>query len=73
MNVGELFTEVIIERLVLGSGTVFIKYCKMVVDFAFVNCAVLVILDGDTVINIRFSVGVIYILSIRLLDVEVIL
>ena len=73
MNAGELLTEVIIERPAAGSGTSFIKHCKTAVDFALVNVAALVTLDGDTVTNIRLSVGAIHTPPIRLADAEALL
>jgi carbon-monoxide dehydrogenase medium subunit len=73
MNAGELLTEVIIERPASGSGTSFIKHCKTAVDFALVNGAALVTLDGDNVADIRLSVGAIHTPPIRLPDAEAIL
>jgi carbon-monoxide dehydrogenase medium subunit len=70
---GEILTEVTVPQLAAHTGTSFIKHCKTAVDFALVNAAALVTMDGDTVSDVRVSVGAIHTPPIRLPGAEAIL
>ena len=63
-------TEIIIPKLAQNTGTAFYKHSKTAVDFALVNGAALVTLDGNTVTDARFSVGAIHTPPIRLPQAE---
>jgi CO/xanthine dehydrogenase FAD-binding subunit len=67
---GDLVTEIIVAPLPPNTGSAFIKHAKTAVDFALVNAAALITLDGDTVSEVRLSVGAIHTPPIRLTDAE---
>ena len=67
---GDLLTEVIIPPLPSSSGSAFIKYAKTAVDFALVNAAAWVHLDGAQVRAVRLTVGAIHTPPIRLTEAE---
>lgn len=67
---GDIVTEVIVPLAPKGSGSAFIKHAKTAVDFALVNGAAYVELDGDIVTTIRLSVGAIHTPPIRLPGAE---
>ena len=70
LNAGDLVTEVIIPPTAARSGSAFLKHAKTAVDFALVNTAAYVALDGDTISDVRLSVGAIHTPPIRLPDAE---
>ncbi|MFT7625383.1 MAG: carbon-monoxide dehydrogenase medium subunit, partial [Myxococcota bacterium] len=67
---GELVTEVLIAPRAAHSGSRFIKYAKTAVDFALVNAAAEITLDGNTVTAVRAAVGAIHTPPIRVTDAE---
>lgn len=67
---GDILTEVIVPKLPAGSGSAFIKHAKTAVDFALVNGAAWVALDGDVVTDVRISIGAIHTPPIRMTDAE---
>ena len=68
LNKGDLLTEIIVPRP-LGASA-FLKHCKTAVDFALVNAAAVVDMDGDIVREVRLSVGAIHTPPLRITDAE---
>lgn len=69
---GDILTEIVVPPLAPRTGSAFIKHAKTAVDFAYVNAAALVVLaeDGETVEDVRISVGAIHTPPIRVTDAE---
>ena len=67
---GDLVTEVIVPQAGAHCGSTFLKHAKTAVDYALVNAAAFVELDGDRLKSVRLSVGAIHTPPIRLANAE---
>jgi carbon-monoxide dehydrogenase medium subunit len=70
MSPGDLLTSITVPKPGPNTGSAFLKHATTAVDFALVNAAAFVELDGDTLKTVRLSIGAIHTPPIRLTGCE---
>lgn len=70
---GELLTEVRLPEPPRGSGAAFRRLARVSLDIAKINCAALIVRDGDTITGVRVALGSVAPTPVRAPAVEAVL